>query len=90
YALRGLNDPNTAAKHFARIADLAQGPMSLSRAYYWLGRAAEAGGPGSAKDYFTRAASYGTTFYGQLAGERVGRQVLNIAHPQPSATDQRN
>ncbi|TIO07592.1 lytic transglycosylase domain-containing protein [Mesorhizobium sp.] len=90
YALRGLNDPNTAARHFARIADLAQGPMSLSRAYYWLGRAAEAGGPGSAKDHFTRAASYGTTFYGQLAGERVGRRILNIAHPQPSAADRRS
>lgn len=90
YALRGLNEPNTAARHFARVADLAQGPISLSRAYYWLGRAAEAGGPGSAKDNFTRAAGYGTTFYGQLAGERVGRQVLNIAHPQPSAADQRN
>ncbi|TIP30272.1 MAG: lytic transglycosylase domain-containing protein [Mesorhizobium sp.] len=90
YALRGLNDPTTAARHFERIAGLAQGPISLSRAYYWLGRAAEAGGPGSAKDYFSRAAAYGTTFYGQLAGERVGRQVLNIAHPQPSATDHRN
>ncbi|RWM99973.1 MAG: lytic transglycosylase domain-containing protein [Mesorhizobium sp.] len=90
YALRGLNDPTTAARHFERIAGLAQGPISLSRAYYWLGRAAEAGGPGSAKDYFSRAAAYGTTFYGQLAGGRVGRQVLNIAHPQPSATDHRN
>lgn len=90
YALRGLNDPATAAKHFERIAGLAQGPISLSRAYYWLGRAAAAGGPGSARDYFSRAAGYGTTFYGQLAGERVGRQVLNIAHPQPSATDHRN
>ncbi|MER8437600.1 lytic transglycosylase domain-containing protein [Mesorhizobium sp. M1312] len=90
YALRGLNDPNTASKHFARIADLTQGPISLSRAYYWLGRAAEAGGPGNAKDHFTRAAAYGTTFYGQLAGERVGRRVLNIAHPQPSAADRRN
>ncbi|SIT58778.1 putative soluble lytic murein transglycosylase [Mesorhizobium prunaredense] len=90
YALRGLNDPTTAARHFERIAGLAQGPISLSRAYYWLGRAAEADGPGSAKDYFSRAAAYGTTFYGQLAGERAGRQVLNIAHPQPSATDHRN
>ncbi|TJW03758.1 MAG: lytic transglycosylase domain-containing protein [Mesorhizobium sp.] len=90
YALRGLNDPNTAAKHFARIADLAQGPMALSRAYYWLGRAAEVGGPGNAKDYFTRAAAYGTTFYGQLAGERVGRTNLNIVYPQPSAADRRN
>ncbi|TPL69117.1 lytic transglycosylase domain-containing protein [Mesorhizobium sp. B2-3-15] len=62
----------------------------LSRAYYWLGRAAEVGGPGNAKDYFGRAATYGTTFYGQLAAERVGRQALNIVYPQPSAADRRS
>ncbi|WP_296747013.1 lytic transglycosylase domain-containing protein [Mesorhizobium sp.] len=90
YALRGLNDPATAASHFTRIAGLAQGPMSLSRAYYWLGRAAEAGGPGSAKDYFTRAAGYGTTFYGQLAGERVGLKTLNLVYPKPSAADRQS
>jgi soluble lytic murein transglycosylase len=90
YALRGLNDAATAATHFARIADLAQGPVSLSRAYYWLGRAAEVGGPGNAKDYFSRAAAYGTTFYGQLAGERVGLRTLNIVYPQPSAADRKN
>ncbi|RUU67327.1 lytic transglycosylase domain-containing protein [Mesorhizobium sp. M2C.T.Ca.TU.009.01.2.1] len=90
YALRGLNDPATAARHFKRIAELAQGPVSLSRAYYWLGRAAEVGGPGSAKDYFTRAASYGTTFYGQLAGERVGLRTLNIVYPKPSAADRQS
>ncbi|MBZ9761015.1 lytic transglycosylase domain-containing protein [Mesorhizobium sp. CA8] len=90
YALRGLNDPATAATHFKRITELAQGPVSLSRAYYWLGRAAEVGGPGSAKDYFTRAASYGTTFYGQLAGERVGLRTLNISYPKPSAADRQS
>lgn len=90
YALRGLNDPGTASGHFARIADLAQGPMSLSRAYYWLGRAAEVGGPGDAKDYFTKAAAYGTTFYGQLAAERVGLRTLNIAYPEPSNADRQS
>jgi soluble lytic murein transglycosylase len=87
YALRGLNDPGKAAEHFRRIASLAQGPITLSRAYYWLGRAAEAGGPGNAKDYFAKAAAYGTTFYGQLAGERIGRHQLDLAEPQPSAAD---
>ncbi|WP_192244521.1 lytic transglycosylase domain-containing protein [Mesorhizobium silamurunense] len=90
YALRGLNDPSTAAAHFSRIADTAQGPVSLSRAYYWLGRAAEVGSPGNAKDYFTRAAAYGTTFYGQLAGERVGLRALNIVYPKPSAADRQS
>ncbi|MHA6645882.1 lytic transglycosylase domain-containing protein [Mesorhizobium sp. A623] len=87
YALRGLNDPQRAARHFSRIAQLADGPISLSRAYYWLGRAAEQGGPGSAKDYFAKASAYGTTFYGQLAGERIGRQTLTIAYPEPSAAE---
>lgn len=87
YALRGLNDAKTAAPHFARIAEVAGGPISLSRAYYWLGRAAEAGGPGDAKDYYARAATYGTTFYGQLAAERIGRKALNVVYPTPSAAD---
>lgn len=87
YALRGLNDPDMATKHFARIAALAQGAISLSRAYYWLGRAAEAGGPGHAGDYFARAAAYGATFYGQLAGARIGRRMLAVALPEPSAAD---
>jgi soluble lytic murein transglycosylase len=90
YALRGLNDPKLAATHFARIADLAQGPISLSRAYYWLGRAAEVGAPGSAKDYFTRASAYGTTFYGQLAAERIGSKALTIVYPQPTIEDRRS
>lgn len=89
YALRGLNDPNAAAKHFGRIAALGQGPITLSRAYYWLGRAAEAGGPGDAKAYFGQAAAFGTTFYGQLAGERIGCQTLNVAAPAASANDRK-
>ncbi|MGO4839006.1 lytic transglycosylase domain-containing protein, partial [Rhizobiaceae sp. 2RAB30] len=60
YALRKLGDARIASSHFERIAEIASSPISLSRAYYWLGRAAEAGGPGSARSYFERAAAYGT------------------------------
>jgi soluble lytic murein transglycosylase len=60
YALRGLSDAKTAAKHFARIAEIAEGPISLARAYYWLGRAAEAGAPGDARIFYEKAAVYGT------------------------------
>jgi soluble lytic murein transglycosylase len=90
YALRGLNDPQLAAKHFARIAVIADGPISLSRAYYWLGRTAEAGGPGNAAGYYKRAASYGTAFYGQLAAAKIGRTALSVAYPTPSGSDRRN
>ncbi|MBA8907307.1 lytic transglycosylase domain-containing protein [Aminobacter ciceronei] len=87
YALRGLNDAKLASGHFERIAKIAGSPISLSRAYYWLGRSAEAGGPGNAKDYFARAATYGTSFYGQLAAERIGRKALNVVYPAPTSAD---
>lgn len=90
YALRGLNDARTAARHFSRIAELADGPISRSRAYYWLGRAAEAGGPGDAKAYFSKAAAYGTTFYGQLAAQRIGLAAIPIPYPEPNDADRRD
>lgn len=87
YALRGLSDAKTAAKHFARIAEIAEGPISLARAYYWLGRAAEAGAPGDARTFYEKAAVYGTAFYGQLAADRIGGKTLNVAYPAPTAAD---
>jgi len=87
YALRGLSDPATAARHFARIAEIADGPISRSRAYYWLGRAAEAGGPGNARDNYQEAAAFGTAFYGQLAAHRLGLSSINVAYPLPSKAD---
>ncbi len=87
YALRGLHEPEVAAKHFARITEIASNPMSLSRAYYWLGRAAEKGAPGKADTYFTRASEYGASFYGQLAAERLGRDTISVATPEPTPND---
>jgi len=87
YAFRGLHDPKGAAKHFARIAAMAEGPISLARAYYWLGRTAEAGAAGDAQLFYRKAAIHGTTFYGQLAAERIGGKQLNVDYPQPSAAD---
>lgn len=87
YALRGLKDPQSAARHFLRIAQIAEGPISLSRAYYWLGRAAEAGGPGKAADLYAQAAKYGTTFYGQLAAAKIGQGALSIDAPSPTDAD---
>lgn len=90
YALRGLGDAKLAAGHFARIAELADGPISRSRAYYWLGRAAEAGAPGDASACYAMAAHFGTTFYGQLAAQKLGRSVLDLPYPQPSEDDRAN
>lgn len=72
-ALRHLEDPAAAAQHFARFEDNVISPISAGRAGYWLGRALEAGGelPKAAEAY-VRGAKYQTSFYGQLAAERVG------------------
>ncbi|MDM9629146.1 lytic transglycosylase domain-containing protein [Rhizobium sp. S152] len=87
YALRGLQDPKTAEAHFRKILDVSNGPISVSRAWYWIGRAAEAGGPGKASEFYAKAAGYPTTFYGQLAGEKLGRKTLNVSYPSPAYAD---
>ncbi|RWK43345.1 lytic transglycosylase domain-containing protein [Mesorhizobium sp.] len=71
YALRGLNDPTTAARHFERIAGLAQGPISLSRAYYWLGRNFSSREAVSAIKRLQDAGyqRYADTLYRDLAGQ---------------------
>lgn len=90
YALRSLGDAKTAAAHFARIAKVSSTPISLSRAYYWLGRAAEAGGPGSAQTYYQQSARYGATYYGQLASAKLGRHTITADYPSPTLTDRQN
>lgn len=87
YALRGLQDGATASAHFRKILQVSNGPISQSRGWYWLGRAAEGGGPGKAAEFYAKAASYPSTFYGQLAAEKLGRRTLNVTYPSPSAED---
>lgn len=90
YALRGLNKPNTAIKHFGKILDLATIPRSKSRAWYWLGRSAEAGRSNKASGYFRNAAQYPTTYYGQLASAKLKIKNLNVRYPKPSGDDRKN
>lgn len=90
YALRGLNKPKVAAKHFANILKASTTPLSASRAYYWLGRAAQAGGPGKSRDYYAKAANYPSTYYGQLAGARINIKKINVKYPKPSGSDRNN
>ncbi|MES5097584.1 lytic transglycosylase domain-containing protein [Agrobacterium sp. BA1120] len=87
YALRALQNPAAAAKHFNALLATSNRPLSSSRAYYWLGRAAEAGGPGNARDFFTKAAAHPGTFYGQLAAARIGTTTINVTYPSPTDAD---
>lgn len=72
-ALRKLNDAETAARHFARFKEAVFTPISLGRAGYWQGRAQEAlGNDARAAEFYRAGAQHQTSFYGQLAAERVG------------------
>ncbi|HVZ15313.1 MAG TPA: hypothetical protein VG894_12705, partial [Bauldia sp.] len=92
YALEYLHDPVTATGHFANIAAISTLPLSLSRAEYWLGRAAEAAGNlASATTHYQRAAGYPTTFYGQLAISKLGGKALRLPPPPtPTSADRQN
>ncbi|MDS7596603.1 lytic transglycosylase domain-containing protein [Agrobacterium tumefaciens] len=87
YALRALHQPAAAARHFNALLQASNRPLSASRAYYWLGRAAEQGGPGNARDLFSKAAAHPGTFYGQLAAARIGAKTLNVTYPSPSGAE---
>lgn len=88
-ALSKLHDAAAADAHFARIQTAGGTPITLARALYWRGRAAEAAGdPISAQAYFGEGAKYITTFYGQLSAGRAGIQQISIGRdPEPTAAD---
>lgn len=87
YALRGLQKPELAATHFRNILTVSTRPLAASRAWYWLGRAADAGAKGDAQAFYAKAARHASTFYGQLAAANLRQPGLNIAYPAVSAED---
>ena len=88
-ALTKLKNPTLADQHFAHIQDVGTSPITQSRALYWRGRSAEAAGDQiGAKDFYSQASQYTTTFYGQLAAERSGQGEFSIGHdPAPTPAD---
>lgn len=85
-ALRFLNDPRTAARHFANLSAASQRPISVARGAYWQGRAAEASGDKAAATAFYQAAArLPITYYGQIARSRLGLRTLDL-NALPEAT----
>jgi soluble lytic murein transglycosylase len=71
-ALRYLNKPDTAIEHFTRLREAVTAPISVARAHFWAGRAAErAGRTSEANRQYSTAAQYPMTFYGQIAAATV-------------------
>jgi soluble lytic murein transglycosylase len=98
FALRSLEDrPEVAYRHFEHLYRGVRSPISLARSAYWAGEAARAleargakgGWQAKAEDWYSKAVRHGTTFYGQMAGRRLGREIeIDIetaAAPAPDA-----
>jgi len=81
-ALRFLDDPATARKHFEALKRIASTPLTQSRAEYWLGRSEEAArNIQAAGAHYQAAARYSTTYYGQLARAKIQAGPIVLATP---------
>jgi peptidoglycan lytic transglycosylase len=83
-ALTFLHEPAVALAHFARITEGVSNPITLARAFYWQGRAAEAAGHDhDARTYYDSAARFPTAYYGQLARARLDLTEVTL-RPLPA------
>lgn len=90
-ALRFLHDAKTAAAHFALINNGTDNPHALSRGGYWQGRAAEAmGQEAQARKFYSEAAQYSATYYGQLARARLRLPDIGLVGPPHFTPQERN
>ncbi|KAF0116788.1 MAG: soluble lytic murein transglycosylase [Rhodospirillaceae bacterium] len=88
-ALRRLKEAKLAHTHFTRMHEGVRTPISLSRAAYWAGRAAEAmGEKEEAAKWYRKAAPHVISYYGQLAAGRLNGNTIGLPEdPLPTASD---
>jgi len=85
-ALEKIGRYDDAITMFDRYSRAAQTPGTQTKGWYWAGRAAErAGKPDWAKSYFNQAARHIDQYYGQLASERLGRELVMPSEPARTA-----
>lgn len=72
-ALRRLNQPSSAARHFEALGLGSKAAITQGRANYWSARAAAAQGDAEAASAaYSAATAWPTTYYGQLAARALG------------------
>ncbi len=82
-ALEQLHRPADAQRMFASYAASSRSPSSRAKGFYWAGRAALAAGDAAgSQGYLADAAAFPDQYYGQLAGDRLGRAL-----PAPAPSD---
>jgi soluble lytic murein transglycosylase len=84
-ALRFMHEPDRAYNHFVGLYEAVKLPVSVARASYWAGRAADAMGYDQlAATWYRTAAEHVTTYYGQLAATALGEPQLARALDEPT------
>ncbi len=88
-ALRYLSRPQIALAHFEESGRVAELAAAKARADYWRGRAIEAGAHAqeTAQEVYAAASALSSTYYGQLAAGRVGREALHLGTTEASEMD---
>jgi soluble lytic murein transglycosylase len=89
-ALRFLQEPDTAVRHFSNLYNGTSSVFSKARGAYWAGRAEEIRKNKKAADkWYKLAAGNLTVYYGQLAAMRLGTSTaLRIkVEPKPTAKE---
>jgi soluble lytic murein transglycosylase len=87
-ALRYLNEPNVALRHFKKLEAIATSRTDMARCKYWLGRTyAMLREHDLSTAAFSDAAKHATVFYGQLSREALGlgEQPIAVKETKPSA-----
>ncbi len=73
-SLEFLQKPKQAITHFQRLYTKSTTTVSKSKAAYWYGRAYESlGQQDKAKQWYAVSAESSTTYYGQLASQKLGK-----------------
>ena len=92
-ALRYLGDSEVARMHFTRLYNNVRYPISRARGAYWIARAIEADRNNAGENHladaaawYKTAAEYTTTFYGQLAADRLRAARNPVPPPEPKPT----
>lgn len=85
-AMRYLGDTEAALKHFTVMHNAADGPLSRSKAAYWMGRVHEKLGQSEkARGYYEASARQADTFHGQLSRQIIaGGKPLTVEIPPPT------
>lgn len=77
-----FGDYALAKKHFDRSQKNSFSKKDRGRVYYWQAQTdRKLGNMSGYQSYLNKAAKYKYTFYGQLAGERIGQNIIRIPSP---------